>query len=157
MTDNQRVRKLLDFLNLNAAELARSIGYERPDVIYNVLNEKNGLSYNLARRICNVHSLISFNWLYKEEGSMVLSEARNNQAQLLEEPPTDYTNLKLCYTECQAEVARLRAKLEKIENDGCPRCSEKDKSIARLYDLLKEWSSGASRDYRAPDKALDTG
>lgn len=158
MKDSERLQLIITHLLLSKNAFAKNIGVSS-DTVYNILAEKTFITANLVKKITDTYPNVRPEWLLKGEGTMLIWQEADKPLPLpkLEEPPADYANLKLCYTECRAEVARLRAKLEKIENDGCPRCSEKDKSIARLYDLLKEWSSGASRDYRAPDKALDTG
>lgn len=158
MKDSERLQLIITHLLLSKNAFAKSIGVSS-DTVYNILAEKTFITANLVKKITDTYPNVRAEWLLKGEGTMLVWQEQGKPLPLpkLEEPPSDYASLKTCYAECQAELARLRAKLDRIENEGCPRCSEKDKSIARLYDLLKEWSSGANRDYRAPDKALDTG
>lgn len=158
MKDSERLQLIITHLLLSKNAFAKSIGVSS-DTIYNILTDKTSITANLVKKITDTYQNVRPEWLLKGEGTMLMWQEPDKILPLpkLEEPPLDYPTLKQCYAECQAEVARLRAKLDRIENEGCLRCAEKDKSIARLYDLLKDWSSGASRDYRAPDKALDTG
>ena len=158
MKDSERLQLIITHLLLSKNAFAKSIGVSS-DTVYNILAGKTFITANLVKKITDTYHNIRPEWLLKGEGSMLLWQSDEKSLPLprLEEPPSDYASLRICYTECQAELVRLREKLEQIEKDGCPRCSEKDKSIDRLYSLLKEWSSGESRDYRAPDKIPDTG
>lgn len=158
MKDSERLQLIITHLLLSKNAFAKSIGVSS-DTVYNILAGKTFITANLVKKITDIYRNIRPEWLLKGEGSMLLWQSDDKPLPLptLEEPPSDYASLSICYAQCQAELTRLRNKLEKIEKDGCPRCSEKDKSIDRLYSLLKEWSSGESRDYRVQDKIPDTG
>lgn len=56
---------------MNANEFAKSIGLNRTDKIYNILNGRNGISFAFARDICKVYNQISFDWLTNGEGDMI--------------------------------------------------------------------------------------
>jgi hypothetical protein len=73
---NERLKKVIDYLNLNTHSFAKSI-YQSPAGIYNVLVNKSGIgiSKNLANRIVGVYPQFSLAWLLTGEGEML----KNNQ------------------------------------------------------------------------------
>ena len=72
-TDKERIEMLLAHLQMNANELAVSLGYKRSDRVYHVLKERNGISDSLARDICSEYPIISFQWLKTGVGEMIIS------------------------------------------------------------------------------------
>ncbi|HBZ35294.1 MAG TPA: hypothetical protein DEO33_02550 [Rikenellaceae bacterium] len=51
MKDSEKLQQLIDVLKMAPSQFAKEIGYDNPQIIYNVLHEKNGISRNLARLI----------------------------------------------------------------------------------------------------------
>lgn len=51
MKDSEKLQQLIDLLKMAPSQFAKEIGYDNPQIIYNVLHEKNGISRNLARLI----------------------------------------------------------------------------------------------------------
>lgn len=71
------LNSLLDYLQINAKQFSESLGFDRVDRIYNVLNFKNGISPNLARTISNHYTEIDYNWLLTGEGDMLKGNERH--------------------------------------------------------------------------------
>lgn len=71
-TDKERMEILLAHLKMNANELSSSLGHKRPDRVYHVLRERNGISSLLAREICNIYPKVSFQWLKGGIGEMIV-------------------------------------------------------------------------------------
>lgn len=82
MKENKNTRKynmylydLILHLKLNPKKFANSLGYERSDIVYNVLREENGISTNLASKIVEVYPNVNYNWLLSGEGEMLKSQS----------------------------------------------------------------------------------
>lgn len=72
MTGAQIIDELLIYLNLNAKQLSDSIGYERPQIIYDIKKGKTKrISNELADKIISVYPEISLSWLLSGEGEML--------------------------------------------------------------------------------------
>jgi len=156
--DPERLQLIIDQLLISRNAFAKSIGVST-DTVYNILKGKTAITANLVKKITDVYTNVRAEWVLKGEGAMLKWQTSDKPLGLnnLEEPVKNYGSIKKCYDDCQAELTRARAKLEKYENEGCPRCAEKEKFIQYLQDQLKERGTGDSRDYRAPDEAANTG
>ncbi|MDV2459846.1 hypothetical protein CMU99_16130 [Elizabethkingia anophelis] len=65
------LNKLIEYLNITAAEFAESIGYERPQTLYDVINGKTKrISQNMADKILSKYPEINSVWILTGEGSM---------------------------------------------------------------------------------------
>jgi transcriptional regulator with XRE-family HTH domain len=71
---NQNIKKLVAILNISALQFAKTLGYERADTIYNLLNDKTGPSVGLIQSIANVYENISLRWLLTGKGQMFITE-----------------------------------------------------------------------------------
>ncbi len=73
--------ELLKELRMNPKQLSDSLGKERPQWAYDILNEnkKVGISKNIADLICEKYPRINKSWLLTGEGEMILSEKDDNQ------------------------------------------------------------------------------
>lgn len=71
MIDSERLKTVLDYLKLSVAKLAKELGYERPQKIYNVTQGINGISTELAKDITDKYREINFEWLRYGKGSML--------------------------------------------------------------------------------------
>ena len=138
MSDSERLNELISLLKLKPVEFARSLGYDRATIIYNILNGKNGISRNIANQIVAVYTQVNYEWLLKGEGLML--KWQSDESDLL---PLH-------------EVEEKQIPFEK----RCLACIAKDKEIEDLkgiiHDQVKEWGT-VCRDYREQVKAKDTG
>lgn len=72
---NRRLKEFLDNKGITPYELAvNKLGYERVDKIYNVINEKNGLSDKLLNEILEVCPELSRIWLLTGIGEMCMNQ-----------------------------------------------------------------------------------
>lgn len=78
LNDKERMELVLRSFNVNANTFATSIGLERPDRIYYVLKERNGISKQLAEMITARYNMISYVWLSTGEGEPFLSNIDND-------------------------------------------------------------------------------
>lgn len=79
--------ELLEELEMNPKQLSDSLGKERPQWAYDILNEKVkvGISKNIADLICEKYPQINKSWLLTGEGEK-LNNAKNYNSETL--PPT---------------------------------------------------------------------
>ena len=81
MTDSERLKLVIELSKMTPNEFAKSLGYERAMIIYNVLNGKSAISIKLCATICTKYPEISYQWLLKGLGNMILkpnSRQENN-------------------------------------------------------------------------------
>lgn len=72
MDASEKIRKLLEYLEINAKVLSERLGYERPQIIYDIQKGKTKrISEDLAYKITSVFSEISKSWLLADEGEML--------------------------------------------------------------------------------------
>lgn len=51
MKDSEKIRQILEILSMNSREFALELGHTNAQVIYNILQEKNGISKKMVRTI----------------------------------------------------------------------------------------------------------
>lgn len=78
-TGKERMETLLAHLKMNANEFASSLGYKRTDRIYNILSGRNGISTAVARDIHEHHENISYEWIAKGEGEMLVQRTEEEK------------------------------------------------------------------------------
>lgn len=77
MANMHYLNKLIDYLKLNPKQFSESLGFDRVDRIYNVLNFKNGISANLANIITNTYPSVNYEWLLTGKGEMLLLDQQS--------------------------------------------------------------------------------
>ena len=72
MTASEKIEKVLMYLDINAKVFSEKLGYERPQIIYDIQKGKTKkISEELASKIVSVFSDISKSWLLAGEGEML--------------------------------------------------------------------------------------
>lgn len=85
MTAQEKIEKLLMYLNINAKVFSEILGYMRPQIIYDIQKGKTKrISEELAHKIVSVFPDVSKSWLLADEGDMLIQD--NAKA---EEPSVD--------------------------------------------------------------------
>ncbi len=74
MHPEEILTQLLAHVRLNAKRFSEKIGLARPDSIYHILRSRNGISQQLAERICMAFPEVSRAWLLSGEGPMLRGE-----------------------------------------------------------------------------------
>ena len=75
-TPKEIIKNVAEHAELKVGALSRLIGYERPQILYDILNEKTKtISADVANRIAEKFPNISLEWLLTGKGTMI----RNNQ------------------------------------------------------------------------------
>lgn len=72
MTAQKKIEELLIHLGINAKVFSESLGYYRPQIIYDIQKGKTKrISEELANKIVSVFPEISRSWLLADEGDML--------------------------------------------------------------------------------------
>lgn len=66
----ERLKAVIEDLNLNPNQFAKSLGYDRSVIIYNILSGKNKISRRLAKEIHGKYPKYSVEWLLTGEGTI---------------------------------------------------------------------------------------
>ena len=89
-TSKQRIERILTYKGINAKQLSEACGYDRPQVVYDILNEKTkGISPSLSIKIVSAFPEINRTWLLTGEGDMLTgNETQNDGRQQLSQDTT---------------------------------------------------------------------
>lgn len=72
MKADKKIEEMLAYLNINAKAFSEKLGYERPQIIYDILKGKTKrISEDLAIKIISVFPMIRKSWLLADEGEMI--------------------------------------------------------------------------------------
>lgn len=72
MSADKKIEAILEYLKLNAKVFSEKLGYERPQIIYDIQKGKTKrISEELANKIVSVFPAISKAWLLADEGDMI--------------------------------------------------------------------------------------
>lgn len=74
MTDSERINELLKFTGLNFSKLAKEIGLNTVQTLYDIKNGKHGISKEVAEKIQAKYFNLSMAWLLTGEGEMLNTE-----------------------------------------------------------------------------------
>jgi len=129
----ERIKLLLRFLKTSPILFSRSLGYKRPDTIYNVLNNKYGISSDLVNKIISKYPEINPQWLLAGEGEMIRDKNKVDKKML-----DDFNQLlhkeSVPYITQQSQIEIL-----KKENEHFKKTIEEQKEEIRfLRDMLKQ-------------------
>lgn len=115
------LKDVQEHLGINTSELARSLGMDRAQGLYDVLNpNKNvGISKKLSDKIISTYPQFNITWLLTGEGEML----KDSQPAKAAEP---------------APSADLVAYLEKTINDKTKEIGDLKEEIGRLKTLLEQ-------------------
>lgn len=79
MTAQEKIERLLMYLNINAKVFSENLGYPRPQIIYDIQKGKTKrISEELASKIVSVFPDISKSWLLADEGDMLKVQINQN-------------------------------------------------------------------------------
>ena len=74
-TVQERFKKLLEFLNMNASEFSSKLGYNSPEKIYRIFRNKgeneNKPSFDILADISNMFENINIDWIITGKGDMI--------------------------------------------------------------------------------------
>ena len=141
------MEEIISYLKLNPKQFAESLGFDRPQAIYDVLNpsKKVGISKNMAEKISSKYPYINKAYLLTGEGSMIIKENTGNVAQA-NSGVMNYLTMpesgtqKIIKTTGEVEIQRLDpSELDRLQQriqDLERIISEKDATIKSKDDLI---------------------
>jgi hypothetical protein len=71
MTESERIRKVVDYYDVSVNKFSIQLGLATPQILYDVLKGKNGISKDLAEKITVHCSEVNPGWLLSGEGEML--------------------------------------------------------------------------------------
>lgn len=72
MKADKKIEEMLAYLNINAKAFSEKLGYERPQIIYDIQKGRTKrISEDLAIKITTVFPMIRKSWLLADEGEMI--------------------------------------------------------------------------------------
>ncbi|MDA7777954.1 helix-turn-helix domain-containing protein [Flavobacteriaceae bacterium] len=105
MNQKIRIQEILNYSGLRRNTLAKTLGYTNSAIFYQIEVGRNGISSNLANRICEKFPEINHNWILTGKGQMLKSSEVNFDHTILD-------RLKLLENHIKGQDARI----EKLEN-----------------------------------------
>lgn len=132
MKADKKIEELLAYLNINAKAFSEKLGYERPQIIYDILKGKTKrISEDLAIKITSVFPMIRKSWLLADEGNMVYTPTNqeinggyntqvagnNNQVNspaTLDKAISEISEQRKMLIKSQEQIDRLIAVIEKM-------------------------------------------
>lgn len=74
MNSQEKIEKLLNYLEINSKEFSERLGYDRPQIIYDIQKGKTKrISETLANKIISVFPNIRKAWLLADDGEMLMN------------------------------------------------------------------------------------
>lgn len=120
MTDWQRLESVIKYCGLTTNAFAKSIGYNRAELLYRIERGENGISKKLASDITIKYCNISEAFLLTGTGQMLKQEViETNQTEILTKKDEEMENLRM-------EITRLKDKL-----------ADKEEMISVLKDRIE--------------------
>ena len=132
MTDKERIDYIIKYSKMNMSEFARHIDLKGPYRIYDVRNEKNGISKDLARMIHAKFSNFNLGWILtgngeifqkdedEKRGSLINDKAESYNTPDVKIPQKDFSSLIETMNIQQKTIDRLTKTVEELtkKNDG---------------------------------------
>lgn len=132
MNASEKIEKLLEYLEINAKVLSEKLGYERPQIIYDIQKGKTKrISEDLACKITSVYSEVSKSWLLADEGEMlrggvsqnakgdnntqIAGNGNNVNASTLDKALDEIAEQRKLVAKSQEQIDRLLAIIEKMK------------------------------------------
>jgi len=119
MKDSEKLQQLIDSLRLSPSQFAKELGYDNPQIIYNILHEKNGLSRKMARiisdrfpEVVSFEDLIGDNFVqFKNKGVNIQSTSSTITVSDQSVISNDEVGL------LKAEIVRLKTLVDVLERE----------------------------------------
>ncbi|MFZ4705477.1 MAG: hypothetical protein ACOYMF_05660 [Bacteroidales bacterium] len=74
MNDSERIRKVLEYYKMSSNAFSKHIGLSTPQILYDIIKERNGISKDLAEKITAICLDINIGWLLTGAGDMLKSK-----------------------------------------------------------------------------------
>ena len=152
--DSQKLEELLNFLKLNANQLAKALGFKTPQKFYDIRSGKCGFSKQLTADIKEKFQTVNENYLLTGQGNIGLVNGDisgvyingNNENSTINQDNRHYYSDSPDVLRAQIEVldARIKEKDAQIKEKDAQikekdaQIKEKDAQINKLLDILSQ-------------------
>ena len=72
MTDSERIQAVIEYSKKSRRALGIALGYTDGSFLFHVINGRNGISVKLAKKITDLFPEVSYDWLLKNKGEMIV-------------------------------------------------------------------------------------
>jgi len=114
---SERIRQIIDYYNLTPNSFAKKLGYNRSQVIYDILNRKAKPSYDFFLRLLNTDISVNNHWLITGIGSMLPNSDGSNDAKPAQVVPVVEQSCAQCAIKdklIESQQATIEAQRETI-------------------------------------------
>jgi hypothetical protein len=125
MTESERIRKVVDYYDVSVNKFSIQLGLATPQILYDVLKGKNGISKDLAEKITVHCSEVNPGWLLTGEGEMLNTRTAPEKK---ENSPEQRENIKWYKQQLEEKGTTIGYLIKQAE--------QKDKEIERLKSEL---------------------
>ena len=140
MTASDKINQLLIHLKINAKAFSERLGYDRPQIIYDIQKGKTKrISVELADKIASVFAEVNRAWLLADEGEMLRGDIGAEGAR--NEAEATVPSGESCSEISSRFLRLLEKKDEQIERKD-EQIGKKDEQIDRLLALLEAAGRG---------------
>ena len=141
MSAAEIIDALLRYYKLSASAFASALGYDRPQIIYDIQKGKTkNLSAKLVDKVISAFPSVSRSWLLTGEGDMIAStmSVHNDSGVLINGANTNSPIDNRHYYSDSPDVLRAQIELldERIKEKDA-QIKEKDAQIRQLLEILK--------------------
>jgi hypothetical protein len=133
------IENVAKYANLKVAELAKRVGYERPQVLYDITHGKTKkISADVANKIAEKYPEINLDWLLSGDGEMLKNHPAANNAGITDSnvvggginDATVISGLMKTLEKKDEQIGKILGSLEK-----------KDEQIDRLLGIIEKLRS----------------
>ena len=99
MDHSEKLKYLIELCSESPRGFAVSVGLDRPDVVYNILHGKHGISPVFAKKIVTTYPNINIKWLLGSDQNLFTwgdNPQKNAETGVVNEPKTECKGRK-CY------------------------------------------------------------
>lgn len=137
MTPSERIKAMLAYLGINAKKFSAHLGYERPQLLYDIINDRTKrITELLATRIVSAYPQFNRVWLITGEGEMLAADDEFNES----------NNVVLAVL--QREYLRIMRPIVEASSDGKEALQSHLATVKRLAKKAKEQTAEELKEFR---------
>ena len=78
MNDSDKIKAIIDYSRMSKRALGIALGYSNGTYLGFILSGRNGINVKIAKRIADLFPEISYAWLLKGEGEMIIKKEKES-------------------------------------------------------------------------------
>jgi hypothetical protein len=159
MTDKERIKEIINFSKMSVRRFGEHIGLKTPQILYDIIKGRNGISKDLAEKISAKCLNFKFTWILTGEGDMLVSEPlvseisdyREKYYAQLEEYNKEIKRFSMEKDRLNAEIKDalqkmliLKETIHSLEIEKLLEAEKKNLLVARASDVITALMKSAS-------------